>query len=153
MFVWHVFVSEVYLFSCVGSGTRWVFFWSLDFAFDLRIFNFLFLSMPSLNLMELGPYYSTAALWLLSNFWICCGRVTQLENKIGFSLILLQIPFQLILNCVSQTYLIIRTILGALIKGVDSSAPTKDLNNIPLTWLPSKEATWGCGNVFPLGLY
>ena len=53
---------------------------------------------------------------------------------------LLQIPFQMILNCVSQTYLIIRTILGTLIKGADSSAPTEDLNNhnIPLTWLPSK---------------
>lgn len=37
-----------YICSAVwGLGLGGFIFWSLDFAFDLRIFNFLFLSMPS----------------------------------------------------------------------------------------------------------
>lgn len=48
------------------------------------------------------------------------------ENKISFTLMLLKKPFQMILNNVSQTYLIIRTILGSVIEGVDFSAPPED---------------------------
>ena len=75
--------------------------------------------------MELGPCCNLCYILVAFYFLSLLQKSNTLQPKIGFILMLLKKPSQIILNSVSQTYLIIGTILVALTEEVGCSIHQK----------------------------